>query len=135
MKTRQNKWNWSEEVLEWIELAPGELPIDAVGLWQIVPAGRDKFKMKAEELDDFIKAAVMSLMAAGAVPVRHREGSAYTWTQQAYLGVDPEKVAERVVKEWHELPDDPMILVGSGVWFARPLSEKWLELIDAPGAA
>ena len=24
---------------QWISLVPGELPIDAVGLWQIVPAG------------------------------------------------------------------------------------------------
>lgn len=33
--------DYGTPVSEWIALIPGELPRDAVGLWQIVPDGRE----------------------------------------------------------------------------------------------
>jgi hypothetical protein len=37
---------------EYIASIPEELPRDAVGLWQIVPAGRNGFRLTGTELND-----------------------------------------------------------------------------------
>ena len=105
---------------EAIELIPGELPVDAVGLWQIVPKGRDGFGLSGEALDDFIRRAIAALLEADAVPVRHVHGSDYEWDIQRQYGSEREQIIEAILAEWHTMPDDPLILCGKGVWFARP---------------
>ena len=35
---------------EWIEKVPGELPVDAVGLWQIVGFARDGFGLSGKRI-------------------------------------------------------------------------------------
>ena len=67
---------------EYFSTLPGELPIDAVGLWQVVPSGRDGFGLSGSELDAFVRRGVLALLAAGAVPVRHVPGSDYEWDIQ-----------------------------------------------------
>lgn len=103
-----------EQEISWF---PGELPIDAVGLWQIVPSGRDSFGLEGADLDDFIRRAILALLAEGAVPVRHVPGSAFEWDQQLQYGQAADEIADAIVREWHNMPDDPLALVGE-VWFA-----------------
>jgi hypothetical protein len=49
-------------VEEWIAAVPNELPIDAVGLWQIVPAGRDGFELSGLELIEFVRLNLLALL-------------------------------------------------------------------------
>ncbi len=115
---------------EWIVLIPGELPVDAVGLWQVVPAGRDGFGLEGDALVDFVRRAIHALLDAGAVPVRGGKGTGYEWLAQKQYGTTRDEITEAVIQEWLALPDDPLVLCGQGVWFARPdLSfEKYVKL-------
>jgi hypothetical protein len=54
---------------EWIERVPNELPADAVGLWQIIPAGIDSFGLAGAELESFAKRCIFALIKSGAKPV------------------------------------------------------------------
>ena len=109
---------------EHIALIPGELPRDAVGLWQIVPAGRDGFGLHGAALTDFVRRGIGALLDAGAVPVRHDPASAYEWDQQKQYGSSSEGIISAVIAEWLKMPDDPLVLCGEGVWFARPRPGK-----------
>jgi hypothetical protein len=104
---------------EWIALVPGELDVDAVGLWQIVPAGVDGFGLQGEELIEYVRRNIRALLQAGAVPVRHEPGSTFEWTHQKQYGSEREEIIEAIIREWLVLGNDPMILAGE-VWFARP---------------
>ena len=99
---------------------PGELDIDAVGIWQIVPGGRTDFDLSGDALDDYVRRAILALLEAGAVPVRHIAGSNYEWVYQPQYGDLPSEIAANVIAEWHSLPDDPLILISKCPWFARP---------------
>jgi hypothetical protein len=117
-------------ISESIALTPGELPIDAVGLWQIVPDGRDGFGLSGEALDDFIRRTITALLDADAVPVRHVPGSQFEWDVQHQYGTTREQIIEGIIAEWHTMPDDPLVLCGEGVWFARPRPGRKYVKID-----
>ena len=112
--------NYNSTISEWIALIPGELPVDAVGLWQIVPAGRDEFGLTGPALADFVRRGILALLDAGAVPVRHEPGSEYDWSRQPQYGTGRDEIANAIMTEWKSMPDDPLALCGQGVWFARP---------------
>jgi hypothetical protein len=97
---------------------PGELDVDAVGLWQIVPAGRDGFGFEGLDLNDFIRRCIHALIDAGAVPVKSGKGTDYEWIAQEQYGKSKESIAEAVIAEWLKAPDDQDVLFR--VWFARP---------------
>lgn len=103
-----------------ISMIPGELSIDAVGLWQIVPIGRDGFGLSGQALTDFVRRGISALLDAGAVPVRHQSGSGYDWTPEKQYGQSAAQITDAVVREWLAMPDDPLALCGEGVWFAKP---------------
>jgi hypothetical protein len=114
---------------EWIALVPNELSRDAVGMFQIVPAGRDGFHLDGTELVDFIRRAIHRLLDAGALPVRGGAGTDYEWIFQHKYGTDKSSMTEAIIKEWLAMPDDPLVLCGDGVWFARPkLGTKYLKV-------
>jgi hypothetical protein len=105
---------------EYILSIPAELPFDAVGLWQIVPAGRTGFKLSGGELIDFVRRSIYALLDAGAVPVRGSPGSGYDWVIQKQYGIDRNGITEAIIVEWLKMTDNPLVLCGDGVWFARP---------------
>ncbi|KAB2823602.1 MAG: hypothetical protein F9K51_07420 [Candidatus Dadabacteria bacterium] len=104
---------------EWISLVPGELDVDAVGLWQIVPAGIDGFGLEGEELTEYVRRNLMALLEAGAIPVRGGKSTGYDWVAQHHYGKTKEEIIENIIREWLNMGNDPKILIGE-VWFARP---------------
>jgi len=104
---------------EYIASFPGELHRDAVGLWQIVPAGRNEYHLSGSSLVDFIRHSIHALLDAGAIPVRGGPGSGYDWIGQKQYGAEKNAMTEAIIAEWLTMPDDPFVQVG-GVWFARP---------------
>jgi hypothetical protein len=106
---------------QWMETLPGDLANDATGLWEIIPAGRDTFGLLDIDLEHFIRRAIIVLLAAGAVPVRHLSGSGYNWSIQPQYGSRAEVIAEAIINEWKQMRDDPLTLCADGIWFARPI--------------
>jgi hypothetical protein len=102
---------------EWINLV-GELDIDAVGLWQIVLAGREGFGLEGSALDDFVRRSLITHFAYGAFPVRHIPGDPNVWTIQTSYGETPEVMADAIINEWIELgrPDPGL----GDLWLATP---------------
>jgi len=84
---------------EWINLV-GELDIDAVGLWQIVLAGREGFGLEGSALDDFVRRSLITHFAYGAFPVRHIPGDPNVWTIQTSYGETPEVMADASGSKW-----------------------------------
>lgn len=115
---------------EWIARIPNELPYDAVGIFQIVPAGRDGFGLARDDLVDFVRRAIMALLDAGAVPVRGGEDTGYDWIAQRQYGQSKHEITEAVIAEWLAMPDDPFVLCGEGVWFALPQPGKKYVKLD-----
>jgi hypothetical protein len=101
---------------EWIASVPNELPIDAVGLWQIVPAGREGFELSGQELIDFVRLNLLALLEKGALPVTGAVDSVHFWTLVPY-GETPNEIADAVIAEWIASGREPDV---GGVWFALP---------------
>jgi hypothetical protein len=109
---------FGDTVMEYIQTVSGELPIDAVGLWQIVPAGRRGFGLSGEDLTEFVSRCVSELLAHGAKPVRGGAGTEYYWLQQPQYGETNAEILDAVIKEWLAAGGgecDP-----GGLWFALP---------------
>jgi hypothetical protein len=102
---------------EWINRV-GELDIDAVGFWQIVPVGREGFGLEGSALDDFVRRSLIAHFAYSAFPVRHIPGDPNVWTIKTSYGENPEVMADSIINEWIEMGrPDP----GSGdLWLATP---------------
>ena len=100
---------------EWVSRIPNELEVDAVGLWQIVPVGRDNFELSGECLREFVTRGVVALLSAGAVPVRPSPEKNVFWVRQSCYGVGVEEIAKNVVEEWEKSGTDPD---QDGLWFA-----------------
>jgi hypothetical protein len=87
-------------VSEHIRGVAGELPIDAVGLWQIVPAGRYEFELSGDDLTEFVSRCVAELFAHGATPVVGGRGTDYDWIYQPQYGETNDEIVHAVIKEW-----------------------------------
>ncbi len=104
-------------VEEWIARTPGELARDAVGLWQILAAGRQGFGLSGPKLIDFVRRSLLALFAKGAKPVTGDVNKVYIWARLTNYGDDPEKMADAIIEEWQKSGRDPDY---GGVWFATP---------------
>lgn len=102
-------------ISEWIDRTPNELSVDAVGLWQIIPVGKDSFDLDGEELVDFVRRSIVALMLRGAVPVIPAPPENGYWIKQLQYGENADDVANHIIAEWHESAADPD---ENGVWFA-----------------
>ncbi|WP_114945730.1 hypothetical protein [Microvirga calopogonii] len=101
---------------EYVKLIAEELPIDAVGIWQIVPAGRFGFGFEGEALTDFVRRCIAELLSRGAVPVVGGGQSEHEWIVQRQYGSTPAEIIDNVVREWlanGAKDEDP-----GGLWFA-----------------
>jgi hypothetical protein len=101
-----------------MEQVANELPVDAVGLWQIVPDGRIGFGLEGQALADYVRRQVLVLLARGAVPVTGGRSQGHEWIVQRQYGTRPEEIADNVVREWlanGANEDDEF-----RIWFALP---------------
>ena len=101
---------------EWIALIPGELSIDAVGLWQAVNGLKRGYELSVAQLDGGVQDCVAALLAAGGKPV---QGSNIDkrWHLRADLAHPEDQALAKVMKYWHALGRDPDF---GDIWFARP---------------
>jgi hypothetical protein len=118
MKNELRDKFYGQTVEEWIEKLPGELPIDAVGLWQITSFGRGGFDLSGEQLVDAVRRSIAALLAKGAVPVVGAMDGIHVWTSVNY-GDTADEIAEAIITEWRGSGRDPD---AGDVWFALPHS-------------
>src|SRR5829696_6512754 len=114
---RKDPW-FGHTASEWIALTPGDLTIDAVGLWEIVPFGREGFGLQGADLVDFVRRSLYALVEAGAKPVIGGGGTDYYWIVQPQYGTGNAEIVENVIAEWLASgggDPDP-----GGLWFALP---------------
>ena len=102
---------------EWIALAPNELPIDAVGLWQIVDPLRHTYGMSGEDLSFYVRNCLLLLFSHGAIPVIGDVDGQNDWVAKDGYGGTPEGMAESIIAEWIASGRDPDF---GDVWFALP---------------
>jgi len=107
---------FGDTLSDYIVQVANELPIDAVGLWQIVPRGRRGFGFEGEQLTDFVRRCIAELLSRGAVPVTGGGGTPYHWIAQKQYGSKPEDIIENVVAEW--LAKGAKNENPGGLWFA-----------------
>jgi hypothetical protein len=100
---------------EWVARVPNELEVDAVGLWQIIPTGRDSFNLSGKELEDFARRCIIALIERGAVPVLPAEAENEFWKEQKQYGNSASEIADSIVKEWEQSGRDPD---HDGIWFS-----------------
>ena len=103
---------------EWINLLPEELPVDAVGLWQIIPVAQDDFGLESKELITCVRRAIVTLIQHGAKPVRGGRGTEHDWIEQTHYGSTPEEIAHNIIVEWSGWSFAEPAL--GGIWFALP---------------
>ncbi len=116
---------YGHTIEESLRLFAGELPRDAVGLYQLVSAG-DDFGLKDQELDDFVRQAIYGLLDAGAKPVIGGGEYSVPWVRQLQYGTTKEEIAEAIIAEWRRNQPDEIELVGYP-WFAirKIYGEGW----------
>jgi hypothetical protein len=107
---------YGQAVDKWIEKLPGELPVDAVGLWQIASFGREGFGLSGEELITVVRRGIAALLAKGAVPVIGAMDGIHTWTPVNY-GDTAGEISEAIITEWRDSGREPDV---GDVWFALP---------------
>lgn len=101
---------------EWIEKVPRELPVDAVGLWQIVGFACDGFGLSGKELVQCVRRCLFGLFAKGARPVTGALDNVFIWKLVPY-GETPEEMADNIIGEWLNAGRDPDL---GDIWFALP---------------
>jgi len=102
---------------------PNELPVDAVGLWQVVNTFRRTFGLEEPDLGIYVRKSIHALLAAGAVPV---VGSARDKAWHIARGFDQqgEEKTEAVVQYLRGLGKDPDV---GDLWLALPKFVKGAE--------
>jgi glucose dehydrogenase len=107
---------------EWMSSIPNELPDDAVGLWQIIPALRRAFGLDDPAIEHFARLIIADLLSHGARPVVGSAAPGEYWTEVAEYGTSPEEIVDGVIGEWRAMGRDPDV---GDVWFA--LSERFRD--------
>ena len=101
---------------ETVEAFQNELPMDAVGLWQIVNSLKRGFDLENPQLAKYVQKSVETLLKAGAVPVI---GSSEDkcWHRASGFGGQDKEVTEQVLTYLQRLGRDPDV---GDIWFALP---------------
>jgi hypothetical protein len=120
MITEPRHKDTGETIAEVVAKIPNELEHDVVGVWHIIPDGESGFGLSGKTLAGFLRLAIIALLDAGAVPVRHLAGSGYEWVRQKQYGTTTTEIADAIVREWEPVPNDSISLIENCPWFARP---------------
>ncbi len=87
-------------VAEWQERLTGLLALGPVAFWLVVLDGRTYFRLTGENLTEFVRLGLLTLLRAGARPLERPPGSPLGWKPLERYGDTPEQIAEAVIAEW-----------------------------------
>ncbi len=105
---------------EYAEKVANELEIDAVGMWQIAPVGRENYGLSGAELADFVRCCLLALLRRGAKPfvVVTAPNGIKTRVVMNKYGTTPEQITNAIISEWLASGTDPEPY--DSLWFALP---------------
>ena len=106
----------------YLEKAHEELDFDLVGLWNLIPEGRETYGLKDAELREFLVYAIIQLLEYGGKVIEQQGSTNVYWEETTRFGTAPEKIALNIVKEWNA-QGEPDPEVWESVAFAKP---EWL---------
>ena len=101
----------------WVEQVPDELPVDAVGLWQVIPGLRINFGLSGLVLEQYARKIIHRLLARGAWPVTGAGAGSGAWIKLTRHGDNPDDIVDAVIAEWHASGRDPDV---GDTWFPLP---------------
>lgn len=127
MTSQPSHRHFGTPLSDWMAAVPNELEIDAVGLWQIVPALRKAFGLSDVALERAVRDTLNLLLAREALPVVGSSTRNGTWEAVDRYGNDPTAIADAVVAEWQAMARDPDV---GDVWFAHPSLLSQPDLLD-----
>ncbi|MGO4153074.1 hypothetical protein [Cupriavidus sp. YAF13] len=119
----KDKW-FGESIKDRISKIHLELEDDAVGLWQIIPFGRQGYGLAGEDLVEYVRRSLLALFAHGAIPVQGAIDGIHYWEPVDRFGADPQLMVQGVIDEWLASSEDPD---PGGLWFAMPSSCEILK--------
>jgi hypothetical protein len=97
---------YGQTIEEWAANVSGELPVDAIGLWQIVSFGRAGFDLSGDDLVRQVRRILLALLAKGAKPVVGASDGIHIWTVLDY-NASPEATADAIIAEWLSSGENP----------------------------
>jgi hypothetical protein len=110
----RDRWTGAT-VDHFLKEAPAELEEDAVGLWQIVSAGKYDFRLQGEALQEFVRRYLRGLLERRAKPVKVWAGGPTYWRVVYDFGSTPRRIEKAVMAAWLASGRDPDV---HDVWFA-----------------
>lgn len=121
MSDQRTHYRTGHTIEEYLAEAPDELTVDAVGMWQIIGAGKGGFRLEGKELEDFVRRYIRGLLMHGARPVVGLSDGPPDWRIETRYGATAKAIDDAVVAEWLASDVDPDL---TGLWFATP---QWLR--------
>lgn len=129
--------HFGDTLSDYIRQVTHELPLDGVGLWQIVPGGRYGFDLEGDALTDYVRRCLANLLDYCAVPVvggGRDDADGVCWIAQPQYGSKSEDIVENVLQEW--LSNGARDEYPGGLWFALPdvywLPSEYSEVAGTP---
>ena len=105
---------YDRTIAQWISSVPAELDRDAVNLCQIVSAGRIEYELDDEDLAEFTRLSLATLLDSGAMPVMGSDN----WAGQPQYGRTKSEIIDGIIAEWQASNGDEAYLWT--VWLALP---------------
>jgi hypothetical protein len=75
---------------------------ETIGMWEIIPAGRQAFGLTGSQLSEFIRQFIFVLITSGWVPVKVDTSvpGHWKWVEQEQYGSAPDVISVAIVDEW-----------------------------------
>ncbi len=98
MNTQLRHKVWDTRIDEWVALGPNDLLDDGTGLWSIVGDGLVGFGLEGEELSEYVRFCLLTVLAAGAMPVKSYRGNPdYRFETDFSYGSEISEIADNLV--------------------------------------
>jgi hypothetical protein len=119
MKIDKIKSKFSNQtVRSWLKKMPNELEIDAIGLWQIIPAGVHNFGLSGNELEEFTQRAIIAILERGGLPaIGYNSADGGGWKRAIEYGETNSEIVRNIVQKWlYEIGRKPEV---DDIWFVK----------------
>ncbi len=101
MNTQLRHKGYGTRIDEWIALGPNDLLDDGTGLWSIVGDGIVGFGLEGEELTEYVRFCLLTVLAAGARPVKPLDGDPdYRYEIDFSYGNEISEITDNLITAW-----------------------------------
>ncbi len=91
---------------EWISRIPNNLEYDIVGLWEIIPTGRERFDLAGDDLVDFVRRCFVGVLDHGG-KFKCGLNDHPNWKSIEDFSGTSAEIASRLVDAWTRSETEP----------------------------